>query len=48
MLKRQEQAETALANVLEMNQNFSQAHPEQTYLGAILRIKKGLTLGGLS
>ena len=48
MLKQQEQAEAALAKVLEMNPNFSQAHLEQTYPGAILRFNKGLALAGLS
>ena len=48
MLKQQEQAEAALAKVLEMNPNFSQAHLEQTYPGAILRFYKGLALAGLS
>ena len=48
MLKQQEQADAALAKVLEMNPNFSQAHLEQTYPGAILRFKKGLALAGLS
>ena len=48
MLIQQEQAEAALAKVLEMNPNFSQAHLEQTYPGAILRFKKGLALAGLS
>ena len=48
MLKQQEQAKSALAKVLEMNPNFSQAHLEQTYPGAILRFKKGLALAGLS
>ena len=37
MLKQQEQAEAALTKVFEMNQDFSQAYPEQTYPGAILR-----------
>ena len=35
ILKQQEQAEAALTKVFEMNQNFSQAYPEQTYPGAI-------------
>lgn len=48
MLKQQEQAEAALAKVLEMNPNFSQAHLEQTYPGAILRFNKVLALAGLS
>ena len=48
ILKQQEQAEAALAKVLEMNPNFSQAHLEQTYPGAILRFNKGLALAGLS
>jgi len=48
MLKQQEQAEAALAKVLEMNPNFSQAHLEQTYPGAILRFNKGLSLARLS
>ena len=48
MLKQQEQAEAALAKVLEMNPTFSQAHLEQTYPGAILRFKKGFALAGLS
>ena len=48
MLKQQVQAETALAKVLEINPNFSQANLEQTYPGAILRFKKGLALAGLS
>ena len=47
MLKQQEQAEAALAKVLEMNPNFSQAHFEQTYSGAILRFNKDLALAGL-
>ena len=48
MLRQQERAEAALAKVLEMNPNFSQAYLEQTYPGAILRFKKGLALAGLS
>ena len=48
MLKQQEQAEAALAKVLEMNLNFSQAHLELTYPGAILRFNKVLALAGLS
>jgi len=48
MLKQQEQAKAALAKVLEMNPNFSQAHLEQTYPGVILRFKKGLALARLS
>ena len=48
MLKQQEQAEAALTKVFEMNQDFSQAYPEQTYPGAILRFNKGLALAGLS
>ena len=48
MLKQQEEAEEALAKVSEMNPNFSQAHLEQTYPGAILRFNKGLALAGLS
>ena len=44
ILKQQEQAEAALAKVLEMNPNFSQAHLEQTYPGTILRFKKVLFL----
>ena len=48
MLKQQEQAEAALAKVLEMNPNFSQPHLEQNYPGAILRFKKGLALAGPS
>ena len=48
MLKQQEQAEAALAKVLEMNPNFSQAHLEQTYPRSILRFNKGPTLAGLS
>ena len=48
MLKQQEQTEAALAKVLEMNPNFSQAHLEQTYQGTILRFNKGLALAGLS
>lgn len=48
MLNQQEQAEEALAKVLEMSPNFSQAHLEQSYPGAILRFKKGLALAGLS
>ena len=47
MLKQQEQAEAALAKVLEMNPNFSQAHLEQTYPEAILRYNKDLALAGL-
>ena len=48
MLKQQEQAEAALAKVLEMNPNFSQAHLELTYPGAILRFIKVLALAELS
>ena len=48
MLKQQEQAKATLAKVLEMNPNFSQAHLEQTYPGAILRFNNGLALAGLS
>ncbi len=48
MLKQQEQAEAALAKVLEMNPNFSQTHLELTYPGAILRFNKVLALAGLS
>ena len=48
MLKQQEQAEAALAKLLEMNLNFSQAHLELTYPGAILRFNKVLALAGLS
>ena len=56
--KMEENEEQALSNLkacgggtcqgLEMNPNFSQAHLEQTYPGAILRFKKGLALAGLS
>ena len=48
MLKQQEQAEAALAKVLEMNPNFSQAHLELTSPGAILQFNKCLALAGLS
>ena len=48
MLKQQEQTEAAIAKVLEMNPNFSQAHLEQTYPRVFLRFKKGLALAGLS
>ena len=48
MLKQQEQAEAALAKVLEMSPNFSRAHLELTYPGAILRFNKVLALTGLS
>ena len=48
MPKQQEQAEAVLAKVLGINPNFSQAHLEQTYPGAILRFNKGLALAGLS
>jgi len=48
MLRQQEQAKASLAKVLEMNPNFSQAHLELTYPGAILRFNKVLALTGLS
>ena len=48
MFKQQEPAEATLAKVLEMNPNFSQAHLELTYPGAILRFNKVLALAGLS
>ena len=48
MLKQQEQAEAALAKVLEMNPNFNQAHLKLTYPGVILRFNKVLALAGLS
>mgnify|MGYP000668089791 FL=1 len=47
LLGQKDQAEGALSKLLEMNPNFSQAHLDQTYPGAMLRYKKGLSLAGL-
>jgi len=47
LLGQKDQADAALSKLLEMNPNFSQAHLDQTYPGAMLRYKKGLSLAGL-
>ena len=48
LLGQQEEAESSLAKVLELNPDLSQSYLDATYPGVLLRFKKGLALAGLS